>query len=354
MLNLAADPVTLTAALVDIESVSGNEHRIADDIEQALDALGNLKIQRDGDAIVASTHFNRTNRVILAGHLDTVPLADNIPSRRQGELLYGCGTTDMKSGVAVMLHIAALAARQEPRHDLTFVFYDNEEVEAVKNGLLRLVTTHPEWVFGNFAILLEPTNAALEAGCQGTLRAVIRTTGRRSHSARAWLGDNAIHHAAAALARLENYRPRHVNIDGCIYREGLNAVAITGGVAGNIIPDICEITVNFRFAPDLTETQAADHVREVFDGFDLTIVDSAPGALPGLKASGMPEFLAAIGGDVTAKYGWTDVARFSQLGIPAMNYGPGDPQLAHTREEHVNVHAIEKTAANLRAFLFSD
>ncbi|NUS72344.1 MAG: succinyl-diaminopimelate desuccinylase [Corynebacteriales bacterium] len=353
MLKLIDDPIALTAALVDIESVSGNETAIADTIAEALSALGTLTIRRDGDAIVASTTLGRPHRVILAGHIDTVPVADNLPSYQDGDSLYGCGTTDMKSGVAVMLHLAAMTAAQEPDHDLTFVFYDHEEVEAARNGLLRLVNKHPDWLVGDFAILLEPTNATVEAGCQGTLRATVRTGGRRAHSARSWLGDNAIHHAGAILSRLERYRPRQVNIDGCVYREGMNAVGITGGVAGNVIPDECVITVNFRFAPDLSEEQAAQHVRETFDGYEITITDSAPGALPGLNSPGMEQFLAAIGGEVTAKYGWTDVARFTQLGIPAVNFGPGDPGLAHTRNEHVQIEMISKTAAQLWAFLYS-
>ena len=348
-LDLAADPVALTAALVDVPSVSGDERVLADAVEAALRALPHLEVRRDGEAVLARTHLDRERRVLLAGHLDTVPIADNMPSRRDGERLYGCGTSDMKAGDAVFLHAAATVA--EPRHDLTLVFYDNEEVEAARNGLGRVERNLADWLTADLALLGEPTDGQVEAGCQGTLRVEVRTTGRRAHSARSWLGDNAVHRAAAVLERLTAYDARRVEIDGCEYREGLQAVRIEGGVAGNIVPDECVVTVNFRFAPDRTVDTAAQHVREVFDGLDVTVTDSAAGALPGLAAPAAQEFLAATGTAARAKYGWTDVSRFAALGIPALNYGPGDPNLAHTREEHVDVGQITRSADVLRSFL---
>jgi len=347
-LDLAADPVELTAALVDIESVSGNEAAIADLVEQALRALP-LEVVRDGNCVLARTTLGRERRVLLAGHLDTVPIADNVPSRRDGDRLYGCGTTDMKSGDAVLLHLAATVT--DPSYDVTYLLYDNEEVEAEKNGLNRLVRTHRPWFDTDLAILMEPTNAQVEAGCQGTLRVAVTLGGRRAHSARGWLGDNAIQAAAPVLATLAAYDARQVDIDGCVYREGLNAVHIAGGVAGNVIPDACTVTVNFRFAPDRSQEQAFDHVREVLSSYDVTLLDSAPGALPGLSAPAAAHFIEAVGAKPMAKYGWTDVARFAGLGIPAVNYGPGDPNLAHTREEHVEVAQIGAVADVLRRYL---
>ncbi len=255
----------------------------------------------------------------------------------------------MKSGVAVQLKLAADPGAAA--YDLTFVFYDNEEVEASRNGLGRIARDHRDWLDADLAVLLEPTNGQVEAGCQGTLRAVVRTAGRRTHSARGWLGDNTIHKAAPVLARLESYRGREVDIDGCVYREGLNAVQIGGGVAGNIIPDECAVTVNFRFAPDRTEATASDHVREVFAGFRVDVTDSAPGAQPALSAPLAQAFVAAAGSAPVAKYGWTDVARFAALGIPALNFGPGDPNLAHTRDEHVEMATIGQCESALRSFL---
>ena len=339
----------LTAALVDIESVSGAETLLADRVEALLRGCGHLRVDRDGDAVVARTTLGRARRVLLAGHLDTVPTAGNLPCWRDGARLYGCGTSDMKSGIAVMLRLAATLAA--PAHDLTFVYYDNEEVEAARNGLKRLVDAHPEWLATDLALLLEPTAGRVEAGCQGTLRVSVTVTGHRAHSARSWLGENAIHAAGPLLDRLRGYRPRRVLLDGCEYREGLNAVRIEGGVAGNVIPDACTVTVNFRFAPDRSEDQAFTHVQEALAPYACVLLDSAPGALPGLTAPAAREFLAAVGQEPVAKFGWTDVARFAGLGVPALNYGPGDPNLAHTQEEYVEVDRIAECERVLRAYL---
>ncbi|MFS8478254.1 MAG: succinyl-diaminopimelate desuccinylase [Micromonosporaceae bacterium] len=347
--DVLADPVALTRALVDIESVSGNEREIADAVEAVLRGVGHLRVDRLGHTVVARTDLGRPQRVVLAGHLDTVPLADNFPSRVSGDLIYGCGTSDMKSGTALALHLAVSVA--EPRYDVTYLFYEAEEVEAERNGLYLVSRAHPEWLAADFAILLEPTYGVVEAGCQGSLQAWVRTAGRRAHSARSWLGRNAIHAAGEVLRRLEGYRARSVTIDGCTYREGLNAVRISGGVAGNVIPDACEIQVNFRFAPDRSEAQAAEHVREVFADWEVEVFDSAPGALPGLSAPPAQEFLAAVGQPPAAKLGWTDVSRFAALGVPALNFGPGDPNLAHTREEHVEIGKINAGAETLRRWL---
>ncbi|MGW7520677.1 succinyl-diaminopimelate desuccinylase [Streptomyces sp. NPDC054796] len=352
-LDLQQDAAQLTAALVDFPSESGNEKALADAIESALRALPHLTVDRHGNNIVARTDLGRAERVILAGHIDTVPIADNVPSRLDEDgVLWGCGTSDMKAGVAVQLRIAATVP--EPNRDLTFVFYDNEEVAAHLNGLGHVAEAHPEWLAGDFAVLLEPSSGQVEGGCQGTLRVKLRTAGQRSHSARAWKGVNAIHAASPVLARLAAYEPRRKVIDGLEYREGLNAVRVEGGVAGNVIPDECVVTVNYRYAPDLDEEQALAHVREVFDGCgvaELTVDDSSPGALPGLSHAAAKAFTEAVGGEPMPKFGWTDVARFSALGVPAVNYGPGDPNLAHKRDEHVEVARILHCDERLRAWL---
>ncbi|MEB3050901.1 succinyl-diaminopimelate desuccinylase [Mycolicibacter sp. MYC123] len=355
MLDLRGDPIELTAALVDIPSESRHEARIADEVEAALraqlpPALG-FEIVRDGDAVLARTRLGRPTRVLLAGHLDTVPAAGNVPSRRDGDVLHGCGTVDMKSGDAVFLHLAATVT--DPTHDLTLVFYDCEEIDAAANGLGRIEANLPDWLAADLAVLGEPTGGYIEAGCQGTLRVVVTAAGARAHSARSWLGDNAIHKLGAVLDRLAAYQPRSIDIDGCVYREGLSAVRIDGGVAGNVIPDAASVTVNFRFAPDRSLAEALTHVREVFDGLDVTIeqTDGAAGALPGLTAPAAAGLVAAADGRVRAKYGWTDVSRFAARGIPAVNYGPGDPNLAHTVEERVPVEQITAVAELLRGFL---
>lgn len=351
-LDLTADPVELTAALVDVPSVSGDETVLADAVQAALAMQApHLRLLRCGNTVLARTELGRAQRVLLAGHLDTVPIAGNLPSRSGSDLLYGCGTSDMKSGDAMILHLAATVL--EPAFDVTVVLYDCEEIEKARNGLERVEREYPDWLAAQLVILAEPTNGLVEAGCQGTLRATVRVTGRRAHSARWWLGDNAIHTASTVLARLADYRPRSVEIDGCTYREGLQAVGIRGGVAGNVVPDACEVQVNFRFAPDRSLAGAQQHVRAVFDGFDLEITDGAAGALPGLDAPAARDFLAAIGVAPVAKYGWTDVSRFAALGIPALNYGPGDPNQAHTREEHVRIDHITACTSALRRYLTS-
>lgn len=351
MLDLRADPVDLTAALVDIPSVSGDERRIADEVEAALRGQTSLEVVRNGEAVLARTALGRPSRVILAGHLDTVPIAGNVPSRRDADHIWGCGSTDMKSGDAVFLHLVATVS--EPVHDLTLILYDCEEIEAAANGLGRIERELPEWLRADVAILGEPSGGYIEAGCQGTLRAVVSATGTRAHSARSWLGDNAIHKIGAVLQRLSDYQGRIVDIDGCSYREGLSAVRVDGGVAGNVIPDAASVTVNFRFAPDRSPQAALAHVREVFDGIDVDVeqTDAAAGALPGLQHPGAAALVAAAGGLVRAKYGWTDVARFAALGIPAVNYGPGDPDVAHRRDERVSVTQISAVAEALRRYL---
>lgn len=351
-LDLRADPIALTAALVDIPSESRHERRIADEIEAALrEQTTGYEVIRNGDAVLARTDFGRPSRVLLAGHTDTVPAADNVPSRFDGSILYGCGTSDMKSGDAVFLHLAATIA--EPVHDITLVMYDCEEIESSANGLGRIERELPDWLRADVAILGEPSGGFIEAGCQGTIRVVLRATGTRAHSARSWLGDNAIHKLGDALSRLSAYEARSVDIDGCRYREGLSAVRIDGGIAGNVIPDAASLTVNFRFAPDRTVDDAVAHVEGVFAGVDvdLELTDSAAGALPGLGAPAAAALVAAAGGQVRAKYGWTDVARFAALGIPAVNYGPGDPNLAHRADEHVETAQITATTETLRKYL---
>ena len=364
-LDLTADVLALTRALVDAPSVSGTEGPLADAVEAALRALGGLEVLRVGDTVLARTNLDRDTRIVLAGHLDTVPIADNLPSRLETvdgeERLYGCGTSDMKAGDAVMLRLAGRFGLPgaEPARDLTFVFYDNEEVEAVRNGLGRVAREHRGWLYGDLAILLEGTDGLIEGGCQGTLRVVLTVPGKRAHSARAWLGVNAVHGAAGVLATLAAYQAREVEIDGLLYREGLNAVRIEGGVAGNVVPDECQVTVNFRFAPDRDEDDAVAHVREVFAdalaaGVTLEVTDLSGGALPGLSEPAAEDFLAAVGQPARAKLGWTDVARFAAFGIPALNYGPGDPSLAHQVGEYVRVDRLQPAEDALVAYLTDD
>jgi len=348
-LDLSADAVTLTEQLVNIESVSRNEQAIADAVEAALRGLPHLTVTRRGHTIVARTELGRGERVVIAGHIDTVPLNDNLPARREGDLLHGLGTCDMKGGDAVILRLAATVP--EPNRDVTYILYEAEEIEAEFNGLNLLGHSDPELMAADFAILMEPSGAIVEAGCQGTMRVDVRTVGERAHSARSWKGVNAIHGAADVLARLNAFEPRMPLIDGLEYHEGLNAVFISGGVAGNVLPDECIVSINYRFAPDRSEAEAEQFLHEFFDGYDVTLRDSAPGAVPGLGLPAAKAFVEAVGGEVRPKFGWTDVSRFSALGVPAVNFGPGDPMLAHKQEEHVPVAHIERCERELRRWL---
>jgi succinyl-diaminopimelate desuccinylase len=348
-LDLTADTITLLEQLVNIESVSKNERRIADAVEAALRPLAHLEVSRHGNTVVARTSLGLPERVVIAGHLDTVPLNDNLPAVRDGEVLRGLGTCDMKGGVAVMLKLAATVPA--PNRDLTFLFYEAEEIESEFNGLHLLSQSDPDLLLADFAILMEPSDAVIEAGCQGTLRVDVTTRGERAHSARSWMGVNAIHKAGAILDRLNDYEARKPVIDGLEYHEGLNAVFINGGVAGNVLPDVCTVQVNHRFAPDRSEAEAAAYVRDFFAGFEVELTDTAPGALPGLDRPAAKEFVEAVGGEVNPKFGWTDVARFSALGVPAVNFGPGDPMLAHKQEEFVPVEQVLRCESVLTTWL---
>ncbi|MEA5453200.1 succinyl-diaminopimelate desuccinylase [Sinomonas sp. JGH33] len=370
-LDLTRDVALLTADLLDIPSVSGTEGAIADAVEAALRTLPGLAVTRWGDAVVARSELGLAERVVLAGHLDTVPLPategarGTVPSSWDGEpgkgTLWGRGATDMKGGVAVQLALAGALfgspqtreadGSPRPSRDVTFVFYDHEEVEAAKSGLGRLVRTAPELLAADFAILLEPTGGTVEGGCNGTLRVEATTIGEAAHSARAWMGKNAIHAAAPILARLAAYEPETVRVDGLDYRESLNAVRIAGGTAGNVIPDRCTVEINYRFAPDKSLDEADAQVRALLEGFDVVRTDGAPGARPGLTHPAAAAFVAVVGQEPKPKYGWTDVARFSELGVPAVNFGPGDALLAHKDDERVEPEDVRACFRALRDWL---
>jgi succinyl-diaminopimelate desuccinylase len=357
-LDLHADGPALTAALVDIASVSGAEGPLADAIERALRPLPHLEVTRHGNTLVARTGLGeagrgRRERVVLAGHIDTVPHAGNFPSQWDTERkrLTGVGTSDMKAGVAVQLRLAATLSA--PNRDVTYVFYECEEVDTARNGLFLLSRTAPELLAADFAVLLEPSGGVVEGGCQGTLRAAVTARGARAHTARSWMGRNAIHEAAAILDVLRTWVPRQPVVDGLEFHEGLNAVAVSGGVAGNVVPDECVVTVNFRYAPDRSAEEAEAYLRDLFAGWDVEFLDNAPGARPGLTSGPAADFARAVGGTPRAKLGWTDVARFAELGVPAVNYGPGISEIAHTPGEYVDAEPILAAEQSLTTWLTS-
>ena len=374
------DALSLTRQMIDIPSVSGQEGPLADAVEAALRSAGfgsvpALEVLRDGDAVCARTRLGLPERVILAGHLDTVPIADNVPGRaeiRDGvEVVWGRGSVDMLGGCAAALALAceagpliAAGAHAALTADVTWIFYDHEEVASHLNGLGRLQRNHPHWLAGDLALLGEPTAAHVEGGCNGTLRVIARFPGRAAHSARAWMGSNAIHAMAPVIERIADYGNPVELVDGLEFRESLSVVRVEGGIANNVIPEAASMTVNYRFAPSKRADDALEWVRSLFEDTDATIEvdDLCEGARPGADSPVAERFLAVArrvaaeaGAELglAAKVGWTDVARFTQVGVPAMNFGPGDPLLAHTRDEHAPVSDIVRVHRTLRAFLLA-
>ncbi len=351
------DLLALTAELVDIASVSHHEQALADHLEVLLHPVAGLDVVRHGDNVVARTHLGRRFRLILAGHLDTVPADGNARARVVGDTVHGVGASDMKSGLAVFLELARAVA--EPAVDLTYLFYAGEEVESRHNGLGHLARDHPELLVADAAILGEPTNGAIEAGCQGTLRLGVTTRGRRAHTARPWMGDNAVHRLGPVLSLVSGYVGRRPVLSGCEFAEALQAVAVEGGVAANVVPDEARLTLNHRFAPDRTPEEAEGHLRHLLAPAlgphdTVGVVDVAPGAPPGLDHPLLAALVEGTGLEVRAKLGWTDVARFATLGIPACNLGPGDPTLAHRADERAERSLIESTFAALRRLITTE
>lgn len=349
------DLLRATADLVSIASVSHNEGPITDHLEARLRAVPWLEVTRMANNLVARTTFGHAQRIILAGHTDTVPVNGNAVARIDGDTLFGLGSADMKGGLAVFLHLAETVS--EPTVDVTYIFYECEEVAAVHNGLKKLLADAPDLVAGDAAILGEPTNAILEAGCQGTLRAVLTVGGARAHTARPWMGRNAIHRLAPVIERINGWEPRRPVLDGCEYREAMQVVKIEGGTGNNVVPDSAQITINHRFAPDRSIDEAAEVVRSVIgaavlaDDATFDVVDAAGGARPLLTHPLLGALSNLVGEAPQAKLGWTDVAFFAALGVPAVNFGPGDPTIAHTAGEFVTRAEIDRVWSVLHHLL---
>lgn len=350
------DLVALTAALIDQPSVSYEEGAFVSWLADRLSAVPWLTVDRVGDNLVARTSLGRSSRLVLAGHTDTVPVNGNASAlvAADGSSVAGLGASDMKSGLAVMLDLAETVST--PAVDVTYVFYAREEVAAADSGLEELFVARPELLDGDAAILGEPTDGVVEAGCQGTMRLLVTVGGARAHTARPWMGRNAIHRLGRLLAVVEAMPERRPVLDGCEYREALQAVRVDGGVAANVVPDSASVTLNHRFAPDRSPAEAEAAVRAllapVLDpslGDTFEVVDVAAGAAPGLSAPLLAPLVSRL--PVRAKLGWTDVARFAARGVPAVNLGPGDPLLAHTADEWVGREALERTRATLSALL---
>ncbi len=340
----APDLLASTAQLVAIPSESHAERAIVDHLEHELGRTS-LDVARVGENLVARTHLGRPLRLVLAGHTDTVPANGNVEARVEGDVLWGLGAADMKGGLAVMLELAR--AVPEPAIDVSYVFYAGEEVAPDHNGLGHLFRDRPDLVAGDVAILGEPTGGDIEAGCQGTMRIEVTLVGTRAHTARPWMGRNAIHRLGSVLRLVESFEERRPVLDGCEFREALQAVAVGGGVAGNVVPDVATLTLNRRFAPDRTPDEAEAEVRALLapaleEGDEVHVADHAPAAAPGLDHPVLAALVERHQLPVRAKLGWTDVARFASAGIPACNLGPGDATLAHTAQEHVDRASLDR------------
>jgi succinyl-diaminopimelate desuccinylase len=350
----ADDLLLLTAALVAVPSVSRHEQELADRVERRLtERAPALALARVGNNVIVRTQLGRDRRVVLGGHLDTVPPNGNDVPRVEGDVLHGLGAADMKGGLAVLLRLAEeIAAGRRPRVDCTLFFYEGEEIAEEFNGLRRVFAEQPELLAGDFAVLLEPTGGHVEAGCQGTLHLRAHFDGERAHSARPWHGSNAIHAAADVLHRLAAHESDTVTVDGLAYRESLQVVHIEGGVANNVVPDSCTLVVNRRFAPRYSVDEARAQVEKLMAEADrIEVVNASPAAPPNLDHPLVAEFIETLGVDVEPKLGWTDVARFAARGVPAVNFGPGDPDVAHTADERVTRGAVEQCYAALGRFL---
>jgi succinyl-diaminopimelate desuccinylase len=350
------DLLTTTVDLMAMPSVSGEEAEIADAVHKMLAACPHLEVERVGDNVVARTSFGRDQRLVMAGHLDTVPPGDNASPRLDGDTVWGVGASDMKGGLAVMLDLATTIGT--PAVDVTWCFYAREEISRKQSGLLELWQQRPELLAGDAAILGEPTSAVVEAGCQGTMRVGIGLRGVRAHTARPFTGRNAIHRLGALLLRVADWPPREVVLDGCTYAEQLQAVAIEGGVAANVVPDEAIVTLNHRYAPDRGQAEAEAFLHELLDpvleldgGDTWEMLDASDGAPPSLGHPLLKALVERSGAPPKAKVGWTDVASFWEHGVPAANFGPGDPLVAHHPDERVTRQQLERTRQVLSALL---
>jgi succinyl-diaminopimelate desuccinylase len=349
-----AELVALTARLVDVPSVSGNESAIADLVVAELrPECPPCDLVRSGNNVILRGPA-RPDRpsIVLAGHLDTVPAAGNEKSRLRGELLYGLGASDMKAGLAVMLALARTVDWVQARANLTFVFYDCEEIALERNGLRKLFPDFPWLAQQELAILLEPTDNAVELGCLGTLNARITALGRSAHSARPWQGENAIYKAVPFLARFASLAPRPIEVSGVTFQETFQITLAEGGRAKNVVPDRFVLNVNYRYAPTRTSAEAVAELRAMVPpGFEFDVVDVAP---PGVVRADHPlvqDLLGRFRLERRAKQAWTDVAQFTERGVAAVNFGPGVPAQAHQADEHVPVENLMRSYEVLHTFV---
>ncbi|HEV3187811.1 MAG TPA: succinyl-diaminopimelate desuccinylase [Acidimicrobiales bacterium] len=339
--------------LVSISSVSRNETELAAHVEGRLRAVDHLDVERVGDNVIARSTGHHATRVLVAGHLDTVPGDARAATIVEGQLR-GVGACDMKGSLAVML---AIATDPTPRSiEVTWIFYAREEITRSESGLSEIAELRPDLLQGDVALLAEPTGGQVEAGCQGTLKVSVQLAGFRAHAARPFTGRNAIHRLADVIALVAAYEPRVVDIEGVQYTEQLQAVGVEGGIAPNVVPDLATLTINHRVAPDRSKEQAASWLREylgssIEEDDKFSVLDWAPGALPSLGNERLSDLVRLTGHPAEGKVGWTDVATFQELGVPATNFGAGDPLLAHRSDEFVTLDELTEFEDVLKEWL---
>lgn len=354
--DAGTDLLSRASELIAIPSLSHQEQAIADHVHDVLVKECPFGVTRIGNNVVARSDLGRSQRLIIAGHLDTVAPNANSTPRRDGDVLWGLGAADMKGTLAVMLHLAT--GLRDPAVDVTWCFYATEEVEQRHNGLLAVWRERPELLAADAAVLGEPTDGFVEAGCQGTMMIKVTLGGIRAHTARPFTGRNAIHRMAHVLERVATWPVRRVTLDGCEYAEQLQAVSVQGGIARNVVPDMATVVVNYRFAPDRDSATAREIVTEIIGdaveseaGDQLEVVDAAEGAPPALGQPLLQQLVQRSGQPPRAKVGWTDVASFWSHGVPAANFGAGDPLLAHHPEERVTKQSLLRVHDTLHELL---
>ena len=321
------------AELIDIPSVTGDEQAICDHVSERLTRNApHLTLERVNNSLLAAGAGDGP-LVVLAGHLDTVPPQGQSPAQIDGDRMHGLGASDMKGGVAVMLHLMEETHPGWP-YRLAAVFYEAEEGKFANNGLEPVLNRFAWLSEAKFGVLLEPSDGEIQAGCNGVMNARVTFTGKSSHSARPWWGENAISKAGAWLANMHTRRPAPVNLDGLVFKEVMSVTLARGGLAANIIPPRFEMNLNYRFGPHRSIAEAEEEVREACRDADLVeIVDAAPSGRVVTDHPLVAQLAEAAGVGIGSKQGWTDVARLTARGIPSVNFGPGETSQAHTANE---------------------
>jgi succinyl-diaminopimelate desuccinylase len=348
--SLADRLAARTLELVDFPSESRDEAALAAHVLGVL-RDGGVAVRDAGDTCVLAGTTARGERplVLLAGHLDTVPAQGNRPGRRDDDAVHGLGASDMKGAVAVMIELALAAP--EANVDLGYVFFGREELPITDSALSRLLEREPSLREADLVVVMEPTSNAIHAGCLGNVNAAWTFHGRSGHSARPWFADNAIHRAADGIHAVAAVEPVPREFDGLTFTEVVSVTRINGGIASNVIPGEAIAQVNYRYAPGRTPAEAEAWLRDLLEPYGTVEIDGNAPSAPVAVANPLVQRLIATGDlEVAPKQAWTPVAEFAGVGVDAVNFGPGEPAQAHTRDEYVPIDALVASYETLEAF----